>query len=183
MRQQPPYNKLLGDKPLKSGSVIHWELLSEDGNRLKVTCGACGEDWWPIQTYVVSRNRNPNWTGYCPTCLSSPAILSQRLLEKASRSSTGRKNKEHSGSEVKRRGPTPKPADKFLADARVVVLELYRKLKKVGAITLPAVTPRLQILEHDLSAEGVRKKIQRKAGKTWEEFVESVLKNCGQISK
>jgi integrase len=81
------------------------------------------------------------------------------------------------------RGPAPRSVDKFLRDARAVVVEIYRELKSERDVTLPAATPRLQLLGHDLGEAGVRIKIKRKTGMTWEKFVKSVLKDCEQVSK
>jgi hypothetical protein len=107
----PPYNKLVGKKTLNSGSVIYWDVLSKDGKRVRVLCGACEEEWWPLRTHAVSRNRNQKWTGFCPTCLRNPDTLSQRLLERMRQAGSGDSNEQGNGNGEKRRPGRP-PEDR-----------------------------------------------------------------------
>lgn len=89
----------------------------------------------------------------------------------------GTKQSEHS------RGPKPKPAAELLTATKAVILELHEEGFSDREITLPLAVQRLARRDISISEENLRKTINRKKGQTWEEFVKSVLKGCGQISK
>jgi hypothetical protein len=62
-------------------------------------------------------------------------------------------------------GPKPKPADDFIADVYAVIDEL---LALEGVAPVADAAPRIQLSGHDLGEDGIRKKLKRKAGVTWE---------------
>jgi hypothetical protein len=168
------HRKLIEDKKLQPwGSWIFFSQRT--ATHIPVKCGLCGRTRMMAEGSVLA-NWQRRMTGYCPNRFE----CNKARLELGEDKELGNENVEPSKVEEKRRrGPVPKPAGKFLADVRAVIREIYSKLKLDRAVTLPLATARLQLLSYSLGEEGVRKKVKRTTGQTWETFVEHVLKDCG----
>jgi len=166
--------KLIHDEHFENGTIIHYgepDPKAPD-KRVMVTCEECKEKR-SMTRVAASRLKHDGGSWHCRKCHGSALRAHFASLRQAPANQPQPPVK---------RGPTPKPVDKFMADAREVIIEIRNEFRSDRSVTLPIATARLQIRKHDVSEDGVRMKVKRKTGLTWERFVESVLNDCEHIS-
>jgi hypothetical protein len=84
IKQRRPYNRRAEDLLLPSGSIVHFsESVTEKYEKVPITCGLCGERWYPRRWHALKSVRDPDWSGYCPECRHRPARGFARLMKRA----------------------------------------------------------------------------------------------------
>lgn len=174
--------KIVQDEILPSGSVIHWS--ERDKTHVPVTCALGAHRWLASQAVVRTlrtkyRRQDQTWPGYCPTHRRNTAALTALLLARVEM------NPQLGTTVERKRGRKPGThgfdRDRFLAEVRGYVWELWKQHGSVHAITREAVAAKFQAKGEDLTSASIKKRLRICDITTaWPIYRESILAASGE---
>ncbi len=136
---------------------------------------------------VLGKHRDLKWTGYCLKHYRDPASLYSLLVSRTQKHNLQSTNRAVDGcTEKRRRGR--QLGDKILDDVQAVsdinnfIVEVWREVKVLDDITLPAVASKFHLRGERISAKAIKRRLERAhITESWSEYRFSLLRRRGEL--